>query len=496
MMLTAILCASQVAWLPALRAAEPAPDEAAPATTQPGEASTSLIAKGLDDNGSIALTVSQSRLLVMNTSVRAVDVTQPDVVMAKVVTPRDIVLTGHKPGSAQLVIWDDRGHSQTVEITVAADLRALRTELAKVLPNIHVDVSMANTDIVIKGKVPSLQASDQVAQVVAPYGGKVINLMEISGGQQVTLQVRFAEVSKTAVDQLGVNFGIAGGSGFGANVIGGVAPFAINGTVANTASLGVPSPGLAVTQFAQLTAGKTPFDIFVSAMKTNNLLRVLAEPNLTTLSGNQASFLAGGEIPIPVPQSGAGGGPATITIEYKQFGVRLTFTPVVMGDGRIRLQVAPEVSELDFANAITLNGFSIPALTTRNASTTVELNEGQTLAMAGLLNNTVKATNTATPLLGSLPIIGALFRSVRYERDETELVVLITPRLATGMNPAQVTEVPGEFWRYPTRPQIYLNGDLGGPVADKEHAPAPLPPRRFQGTYGFVPAASNVAAGK
>jgi pilus assembly protein CpaC len=355
---------------------------------------------------------------------------------------------------------------------------------------------MANTDIVIKGKVPSLQASDQVAQVVAPYGGKVINLMEISGGQQVTLQVRFAEVSKTAVDQLGVNFGIAGGSGFGANVIGGVEPFGIvPGIAPGTLALGVPSPSSSITQFAHLTAGKTPFDIFVSAMKTNNLLRVLAEPNLTTLSGNQASFLAGGEIPIPVPQSGAGGGPPTITIEYKQFGVRLLFTPVVMGDGRIRLQVAPEVSELDFANAITLNGFSIPALTTRNASTTVELNEGQTLAMAGLLNNTVKATNTATPLLGQLPIIGALFRSVRYERDETELVVLITPRLSSGMNPAQVTELPGEFWRYPSGPQIYLNGDMGGPVADKDHAPAPLPPRRFQGTYGFVPATSNVAAG-
>jgi len=189
-----------------------------------------------------------------------------------------------------------------------------------------------------------------------------------------------------------------------------------------------------------------------------------------------------------VPQSGSGGGGPAITIDYKQYGIRLTFTPVVMGDGRIRLQVAPEVSQLDYSNAISFDGFTIPALTTRNASTTVELGEGQTLALAGLLNNQVKATNTATPLLGQLPIIGALFRSVRYERDETELVVLVTPRLAGGVNPAQAVEVPGEHWRYPSNGQLYLNGDLGGPVADVSHAPATLPPPRFQGAYGFVPA--------
>jgi pilus assembly protein CpaC len=463
-----------------------------------------MVAKGLDDNGAIALTVSQSRLLLMNTSVRAVDVTQPEVVMAKVVSPRDIVLTGHKPGSAQLVIWDDRGNSQTIEITVAADLRALRAELTKVLPNVHVEVSMANTDIVVRGKVPSVQASDQVVQVATPYGtGKVINLMEVSGGQQVTLQVRFAEVSKTAIDALGVNFGVVGNGGFGANVVGGVEPFGVvPGVTAGTLALGVPTPGTAVTQFAQLTAGKTPFDVFVTAMKENNLLRVLAEPNLTTMSGNQASFLAGGEFPVPVPQSSGGSSPA-ITVDYKQYGIRLNFTPVVMGDGRIRLQVAPEVSELDPNNSISFDGFTIPALTTRNANTTVELGEGQTLAMAGLLNNRVTATNNSTPLLGSLPIIGALFRSVRYERDETELVVLVTPRLASGMNPGQVPAMTGEYWRYPTGPQLYLNADIGGPVPDKDHAPAQQPPRKFQGAYGFVPATSastststTVAGGK
>jgi len=459
-------------------------------TIQPAEA-PSLIVKGLDETGGgISVTVGQSRLLLLNGPVRAVDVTQPDVVLAKVVSPLDIVLTGRKAGSAELVLWDDHGRSQTIAITVAADLRALRAELEKVLPNTHVNVTMANTDIVVSGKVASAQIADQVTQIAGPYGTKIVNMMEVSGGQQVTLQVRFAEVSKTAVDALGVNFGSGSNSGFGANVIGGVEPFGITNPPNSAALiLGVPSPGSAVTQFGQLTAGKTPFDIFLTAMKENNLLRVLAEPNLTTLSGNQATFLAGGEFPVPVPQSGAGGGGPAITIDYKQYGIRLTFTPVVMGDGRIRLQVAPEVSQLDYSNAISFDGFTIPALTTRNASTTVELNEGQTLAMAGLLNDQVKATNTATPLLGELPIIGALFRSIRYERDETELVVLVTPRLAAGVNPAQVPEMPGERWRYPNNAQLYFNGDLGGSVADLAHAPATTPPPRFQGSYGFVPAA-------
>ena len=491
LILAAVLCTSQMAWMPAARGADENSPETLPPTSQPS--GPSLIAKGLDDNGGgITVTVGQSRLLLLNGPVRAVDVTQPDVVMAKVVSPLDIVLTGRKAGSAELVLWDDHGQSQTIVVTVSADLRALRAELEKVLPNTHVTVSMANTDIVVSGKVASAQIADQVEQIAAPYGtkNKVVNMMEVSGGQQVTLEVKFAEVSKTAVDALGVNFGVAGGStGFGANVIGGVEPFAIT-TLPNPAQfvLGVPTPGSAVTQFAQFTSGKTPFDIFLTAMKENNLLRVLAEPNLTTLSGNQASFLAGGEFPVPVPQSGSGGGGPAITIDYKQYGIRLTFTPVVMGDGRIRLQVAPEVSQLDYSNAISFDGFTIPALTTRNASTTVELGEGQTLALAGLLNNQVKATNTATPLLGQLPIIGALFRSVRYERDETELVVLVTPRLAGGVNPAQAVEVPGEHWRYPSNGQLYLNGDLGGPVADVSHAPATLPPPRFQGAYGFVPA--------
>jgi pilus assembly protein CpaC len=227
-------------------------------------------------------------------------------------------------------------------------------------------------------------------------------------------------------------------------------------------------------------------DVFVTALRQNNLLRVLAEPNLTAISGQEASFLAGGEFPIPVPQAG-GSGNAAITVEYKQFGVRLNFVPVVMGDGKIRLKVSPEVSDLDFSRSVTLQGFSIPSLTKRNVTTTIEMSEGQTFAVAGLLNNRVTSSKHVVPVLGDIPVLGALFRSVRYERNETELVVLVTPRLVEPLNPSQVPPLPGETWRYPTEADLFWKRDLGGPGADAPPTPADKKaPARFRGQYGFT----------
>jgi pilus assembly protein CpaC len=230
-------------------------------------------------------------------------------------------------------------------------------------------------------------------------------------------------------------------------------------------------------------------------MRENNLLRVLAEPTLTTTSGQEASFLAGGEIPIPVPQTGGGAnGGYVITIDYKKFGVQLKFVPIVLGDGRIRLKVTPEVSDLDNTHSITNGGFQIPAFTSRITSTTVELNEGQTLSLAGLLNTRVSTDTQVTPLLGDLPILGTLFRSVRYSRQETELVVLVTPHLVSGMNPAQVPSLPGEHWRYPTESELFWHRDLGGPAPETGRTPSAMPPPQFHGTYGFAPAARPVMA--
>jgi pilus assembly protein CpaC len=202
---------------------------------------------------------------------------------------------------------------------------------------------------------------------------------------------------------------------------------------------------------------------------------------------------------VPVTQGGATAG--AVTVEYREFGVKLRMIPIVLGDGKIRLQVMPEVSDLDFTTAVRLNGFVIPGLTSRKVNTTVELAEGQTFAIAGLLNNSITANKDVTPLLGDLPVVGTLFRSTRYQRKETELVVLVTPHFVEAMNPGQVPELPGEKWRDPNELELYFGGDLGGPEADstKRHGASTQPSGpapRYYGQYGFSPSTQPIAAAK
>ena len=316
------------------------------------------------------------------------------------------------------------------------------------------------------------------------------------------LQVRFAEVSRSATNALGVNVGFSDGNSFGASNIGQVNPFQVS--AGNIASSTV-NP--AVTIFGRAQVGSTTIDFFINALRQNNLLRILAEPNLIAMSGQEANFLAGGEFPIPVTQSGELGGGQAITIEYREFGVRLKMVPVVLGDGRIRLKVAPEVSDLDFTTAVRFGGFVVPGLSSRKLETTVELADGQTFAIAGLLNNSITATKDVTPVLGDVPLLGALFRSVRYQRKETELVVLVTPRLVEALNPDNIPTLPGEHWRDPNEAELFLNRDLGGerPASQdprKRRAAAqpagqPVATALYQGDHGFVPreqAAADVNA--
>jgi pilus assembly protein CpaC len=261
--------------------------------------------------------------------------------------------------------------------------------------------------------------------------------------------------------------------------------------------LGIPGIGDQVTLFGKGVFGNTAVFAFISALRQNNLLRVLAEPNLVAMSGQEATFLAGGEFPVPIPQNG-GIDNNPITIEFKEFGVKLSFVPLVLGDGRIRLKLAPEVSDLDFTNAVRFSGFVIPGLTTRRMSSTVEVGDGQSLAMAGLLNQSLAANKQVTPLLGDLPVLGTLFRSVRYQRKETELVVLVTPRLVSPMSPEEVPTLPGEYWRHPSEAEIFWNQDLGGSAqsgtATTRPSGQPGPARKFYGHYGYVPATQPVAA--
>ena len=324
---------------------------------------------------------------------------------------------------------------------------------------------------------------------------KVHNFTEIAGGQQVNLQIRFAEIDRSAVRNLGVNFGgVDGISTFGNN-IGQVSPLGFIQTSPTQLGLGVPTPNSGVTLFGTGAFGRTSFAYFVQALEENGLVRMLAEPNVIAINGQEASFIAGGEFPVPVSQGGGTGAGAAVTVQYQEYGVRLNFTPLVEGNGMIRLKVAPEVSSLDYSNAVRSNGFLIPGLTKRKVSTTVELADGQSFALAGLMNDTMSATTDAVPILGDVPVIGMLFRSTKYQRQQTELVVMVTPHVVAPTDPDTTAALPGEHWRFPTDAGAYLDWDLGGDQlkpgkdghkgADK-NTEAVVPPRAFHGTYGFT----------
>jgi pilus assembly protein CpaC len=470
------------------------------ASGQPDKPDNALMTQGVRD-GTIKLMVNKSLVLKTTRAYKRVSAAQPEIADVTPISPTSLLLTAKKAGNTQLVVWDDADQSQVIDVVVDFDLQALQQQLKAMFPDAKIEAVHANGTIVLRGRVSNITIAEQAAQIAAPYATKVLNFLEVAGGQQVQLQVRFAEVSRSALSSLGVNGAFVAGNAFGGSHIGQVNPTNLlpgdGASVGDTPAgqglqlIGNQTISPAVTLYGGGQIGSVFVEGFVNALRQNNLLRILAEPNLIAISGQEASFLAGGEFPIPVAQSGAGtGGTPAITIEFREFGVRLTFVPIVLGDGRVRLKVAPEVSDLDFTTAVRFGGFLVPGLTQRKVNTTIELADGQSFAIAGLLNSNVTASKDVTPLLGDLPVLGSLFRSVRYQRRETELVVLVTPRLVEALNPGQVSQLPGEKWRYPTESDLFFQADLGGPLSGKT-APTTAPaaaasePPRFYGPYGF-----------
>jgi pilus assembly protein CpaC len=488
------------------------------ATTQPASASstthaTDVVSDGLADNGKLALMVNKSQVVTTKLPYKTINIANPEIADVNRVNDYEILVTAKKPGNTQLIVWDIQGLSQNVDVTVMSDLEALQAQLDKMFPGVGIKATNVNGTIALRGRVKSLELAEQAVSVATPYSEKVLNFLEVAGGQQVMLQVRFAEMSRSASNQLGFNGFATNGLDYAIGVQQGPGGSPIGALAAGADATINP----AVTLFGAGHVGGHAFEAFVQALRRNNLMRVLAEPNVIAISGEQASFLAGGEFPIPVPQTDGTGN--TITIEYKQFGVKLNFLPTVLGDGKIRLKVEPEVSDLDYSRSVSFQGFVIPGITKRTLTTTIELNEGQSFAVAGLLNNRIVANKDVTPLLGDLPIVGALFRSVRYERSETELVVLVTPRLVSPMNPDKVGELPGEKFTDPSELDLYLNAKLGktGKNATKSMTNSkddeassddskdagsateasakkktgnekPAQPARYRGAYGFMPA--------
>jgi pilus assembly protein CpaC len=399
----------------------------------------------------IIVTAGRSTVLTTDFNVSRIALTNPAVADATVVAPREILIDGKTAGTISLIVWGGDTRRQ-YDLVVEQPVPPLQQQLQALFPGERIEVSTNEDATVLSGNVSSTSVMLRAAEIAKAAGTKrsVINMLQVPGGsesQQVLLQVRFAEVNRRALRELGVSL-FTSGTG-------------LWHTWGRTSTQQFPAPaftdmkstkvdGELTEQSGELTFSdflnifflnaKYDFGAVIRALQSSGHFQSLAEPNLIAYNGQEASFLAGGEFPVPVVQGATG----TVTVQFKEFGVRLTFTPTIAGD-MIRLKVMPEVSTLDFANGVTLGGFRIPALTTRRAATDVELRDGQSFAIAGLLDNMSQDDTSAIPFLSKIPVIGYLFKSGAVRSAQTELMVLITPRLVRPLNPDEVPPLPTKF---------------------------------------------------
>jgi pilus assembly protein CpaC len=421
--------------------------------------SANVWAAGVTVNGTasekLTLTAGKSIIIDSQFPVKRFSISAPQIADAIVLTPKQIYLTGKAPGLTNLMFWGEGDKLAAVfDVEVSPDIAALKAKLHEAFPQeTNIKVSSARDSITLSGTVSDAATLSQVLSIADAYtpgtkeGKKLLNLLDVGGVQQVMLEVRVSEMSKTLGRRLGVDFSAVGRSGREGNfsVLSNLFDPTVN-----------PISGFLDALYIR---GDVTWTLLIDALKERGLVKVLAEPTLITMSGKSANFLAGGEFPIPVPQ--AGGNSNIITITYKTFGVGLTFTPTVLSNGKINLNVAPEVSELDFANAVNLLGFVVPALTTRRAMTTIELADGQSFAIAGLLRDDVRQTMRKFPLLGDIPVLGALFRSSQFQKSETELVIIVTPHLVRPLDMAKQT-LPTDDFVEPNDLDFYLLGKMEG----------------------------------
>ncbi|HTU40904.1 MAG TPA: type II and III secretion system protein family protein [Candidatus Aquilonibacter sp.] len=452
--------------LPVLRAAgarpqQPSPQQAsapdqatAPQATVPPPSSPS--------QGSAPLRVMVDKSLLINTTERLkrISVSDPNVIYATVVTPTQILVHGRSPGEVSLLIWDELERSRSFDVRVDVDVSACADEEHRIFPEEQISVTPSRAAIVLSGHVSTEDVAKRAGELASAYSKNVINVLTFGpvGAQEVLLEVKFAEVDRSALTQLGVNVFSTGA----ANLIGtsttgqygGLGSQSITSTPGqNTSSATTESISNILNLF--LFSPNIHLGAVIEALETKNLLQILSEPTLIAVNGKKASFLAGGQFPFPIVQPGQGF--TAVTISFKDFGVKLDFTPVIMPNGNIHLTVAPEVSTLDYADAITISGFTVPALSTRKAETEFELRDGQSFVIAGLMDNRVTDSWNKVPGLGDIPILGAFFKSKSISKSNSELMVLCTVH-KTG--PA--TEPPAA----PKNPQPFMdNGKFDGKKA-------------------------------
>jgi pilus assembly protein CpaC len=435
---------------------------------------------------SSALNVPMNRAVVVESDVpfTELSIANPSIADISSLSDRTIYVLGKEPGRTTLTLLGGDGRLITnVEVHVTPDIAEFKERLEQILPGENIEVRTANDGIVLSGTVSSIARLDRALELANRYAPeRVSNLMSVGGTQQVMLRVRFAEMQRSVSKSLSSSLSLGG------STLGGDLGLALGtGTnVGNTARVGAlsgatPSDNDNAGAFLfGFNAGGVEVGILLEALEARGVVRTLAEPNLTALSGQEASFLAGGEYPVPISQEGS-----AITVEYKPFGISLSFTPRVIDGDIINLELHASVSSLDPTNGFSQNGFSIDAFRTRETSTTVEMRDGESFAIAGLLSDDFVDLSGQVPWAGDIPVLGALFRSAEYSRQQTELVIIVTPHLVTPTR-GEALALPTDRLRPPTERDLFLFGRVAAEDAPQTGGAGEVARQDFSGSYGYV----------
>jgi pilus assembly protein CpaC len=461
----------------ALPGRQPARQQNAAPAGQPNQVPTQAPATQADSEQSgeapqiLHLMVGRSLVITSPTRIKRVSVADPTIADAIVVSPTQVVVNGKTPGGVSLLLWDDSDQSQAFEVSVDIDILSLAQKIHEVFPNEPVQIETSKDSVILSGHVSSKTVADKILEVVKNATPKVTSLITTPAAQpgEILLEVKFAELDRSKVNQFGLNIlSLPGAKNIGAISTQEFGPPSYSGTVTSGPNTTTTSTATSTTTTTNGFTVNNLLNIFlyrpdinlaatIQALQQENVLQILAEPNLLTASGKDAAFLAGGQFPFPVLQStGGSGGYAGITIQFKEYGVRLDFTPTIMEDGLIHLKVAPEVSSLDFTNALTIQGFTIPALSTRRVESEMDLRDGQSFAIAGLIDNQVQKQLSKIPGIGDIPILGKLFQSYSTTKSNDELLIIVTPRIVHPLNANEVPPGPNFPVPFmpPSNPQI------------------------------------------
>jgi pilus assembly protein CpaC len=410
----------------------------------------------------VSASIGKSALLRLPAAASRVSVGDKTIADVILLNPREIYLLGKKVGTTNIILWSRSGQSTVIDVQVGIDPSALQGQLNKLMPGEKdIKVSAAADSLVLTGSVADAMKAARAAELAEAFAGKkVVNMLKVTGAQQVMLEVKIAEVQKNVLDQLGASMNAS------RTVAGGTYSFLANFLTNANGSISI-------------TRGNNVYT--VDAQNKDDVIKILAEPTIMAISGQEGSFLAGGKVYITVAQPGAGG-VATNTLEEKEFGIALKFTPTVLEGDLVNLKVAPEVTEISQTGFVS-GGTTLPAMTTRRAATTVQLHDGQSFAIAGLIKNNVTESVQRFPMLGDLPILGALFRSSSFQNDKTELLIVITPRLVKPLSPDYA--LPTDNFTAPGAGEFFLGGKMEGSAPAKAAAPAATQPATPAGPSGF-----------